>query len=304
MARFAGPSRRVPARFYRASLRLPADREEAAVAAFWEAGCLGVEVLSTSRQRGAPRLTLRAYFPGKSARRTLERRLRGALAAAGLADRRPPALRAIAPSPWVAKWQKSLRPMAIGRTFLVVPEGCRVPRRPRRRVVRVRFGQAFGTGEHASTRLCLRLLERHLSSGDRVVDLGTGTAILSMAACRLGAARVLAADDDPVALRVARANLADNHLTGPVSLLQADAADALAAGPCDLALMNIGAMIIARILPDLARALAPGGRAILAGILIEDEPAILDRARMQGLEPLARLRSRPWSALVLRRRGD
>src|SRR4029453_8625487 len=131
--------------------------------------------------------------------------------------------------------------MAVG-AFLILPEGCRAPksdRRSRHHLLRVRYGQAFGTGEHASTRLCLRLLRRHLVPGGVVGDLGTGSGILAMAACRLGAGRVVAIDDDEVALRVARANLRDNDLKERVELIRADASSASSLGPLDLALVNI-----------------------------------------------------------------
>jgi ribosomal protein L11 methyltransferase len=288
------------ARFYGACLRLAPVLEETAVAAFWEAGCLGVEVESSALRRSQPRVTLRAYFPGLPARARLQGRVARALSAAGIA---PPPLRVVPARRWVEIWQRSLRPMPVGRSFLVVPQGCRgVPARGRR-VIRVRFGQAFGTGEHASTRMSLRLLETHLAAGDRVVDLGTGTGILAMAACRLGAARVLAVDKDPVALAVARANLADNRLSRRVALRRIDAKHACRLGPFDLALVNIGATVIDRLLPDLAGALQPGGRAVLAGILVEDEPGLIAGGLACGLRLVARRRSRPWSALVLRRGG-
>lgn len=191
--------------------------------------------------------------------------------------------------------------MAIG-PFLVVPEGCRAPAARGRVVLRVRFGQAFGTGEHATTRLCLRLLSAHLERGDRVVDLGTGSGILAMAARRLGAARVVAADNDDAALEVARSNLAANGLAGQIDVRLADASGACRLGPFDLALVNIGATTIERILPDLAPSLAAGGRAILAGLLIEDEEKLVEVATRVGLAFAERRRSRPWSALVLRRK--
>ncbi len=273
------------------------------MAAFWEAGCLGVESVSSARSRRRPRLTLRAYFPGRAARRSLERRIGAALSARGLLAYRAPRLRPVRERRWVETWRRSLRPMAIGRRLLVVPEGCRVPRASRgRQPIRVRFGQAFGTGEHASTRLSLRLLEEVLRPGDRVVDLGTGTGILAIAAVLLGAGRVLAVDDDPVALRVARANLDDSRVGGrAVALRHADAGSACERGPFDLALVNIGATIIARVLPGLARALAPGGRAVLAGILVDDEAALAALSRHCGLRVAARRRSPPWSALLLHR---
>ncbi len=290
-------------RFYGTRLVVDPLREEDAVAAFWEAGCLGVEVVSTARTLRRPRLTLRAYFPGRASRTTLARRIACALRAAGLRGRGALRLGPVADRRWAEAWQRSLRPMPIGRRFLVVPRGCRTGPSRGRLAIGVRFGQAFGTGEHASTRMCLRILEERVRPGDRVADLGTGTALLAMAAALLGARRVIAVDVDPVALRVAADNLADNRLADRVTLRCADAADACRLGPFDLALVNIGASVIGRVLPGLAGALTPGGRAVLAGILIEDEEALLRGAAALGLELEVLRRARPWSALVLRRGG-
>ncbi len=270
------------------------------MAALWESGCLGVQIVASGR---VPRLTLHAYYPGRAGAKRLGGRLRIALLGAGLAATGRFHLSSVGPGRWVEKWQRTLRPMAIG-TFLVVPEGCGVPARRRgRHTLRVRFGQAFGTGEHASTRLCLRLLERHLAAGQSVADLGAGSGILAMAACRLGAGRVVAIDNDDVALSVARLNLRDNELSGRVELMCADAEDAARRGPFDVLLVNIGAATIGRILPALAVALAPGGRVILAGLLVDDEADLLRAARRHRLALVDRRRSRPWSALVLRRSG-
>jgi ribosomal protein L11 methyltransferase len=203
--------------------------------------------------------------------------------------------------PWVERWQRTLLPMRIGRSFLVVPEGRRAPAVGGRRILRVRFGQAFGTGEHASTRLCLALLEDHLRRGDRVADVGAGTGLLAMAAASLGARDVVAIDDDPVAIAVARANLRANRFGGRVRLRRAEAASIAATGRFDLILMNIGRTVIDRSLPGLAAALTGGGTAILAGFLIEDMAALAARARACGLRAIDRRRRAPWAALAVRR---
>jgi ribosomal protein L11 methyltransferase len=293
------------------TLDLPARLEDQAIAGFWEAGCLGVQGCapggratgwrSADARAGPPRVTLEAWFPGRTGTEAIRRRVGAGLAAAGIRPAPRSRLRRVADGRWVAAWQKSLRPMPIGRRLLALPEGCRGPAPGRRIVIRIPFGQAFGTGEHATTRLTLRLLERLLRPGDRVVDLGTGTGILAVAAARLGAGRVLAVDDDPVAVRVARATLARNRPVPAVTLRTADAADALTGDPFDLALVNIGATVIRRILPSLERALAPGGHAVLSGILVEDEAPLARAARAAGLVTVARRRSAPWSALVVRR---
>jgi ribosomal protein L11 methyltransferase len=108
-------------------------------------------------------------------------------------------------------------------------------------------------------------------------------------------------DNDPVAVRVARDTLARNGVQEGIALRRDDASGGLRGSVFDLALVNIGARVIERILPDLAAALAPGGRAVLAGILIDDEASLTARACELGLVAADRLRRRPWSALLVRR---
>jgi ribosomal protein L11 methyltransferase len=267
----------------------------------WDSGCLGVEVRPLGGRGPRARVRLDAYYAGGVSQRAVAGRLAAALRAVGLGKRSAPRLREVADRRWAERWQKTLRPMAIGRRFLVVPEGCAAPAAGGRHVLKVRFGQAFGTGEHATTRAVLRLMERWLRTGDRVLDLGTGTGILAMAAFRLGSGPIAAIDSDPAAIAVARANLRLNGLDGRILLTRTDALSIDGRGPIDLALVNIGAGVIRGLLPRLAPVLSPRARAILAGLLIDDEEEILAAARAAGLRLLDRRRSRPWSALVLGR---
>jgi ribosomal protein L11 methyltransferase len=283
------------------TVRVPARLEEAVVTAFAFEGCLGVETRSTARSRQDPRVTIVTWFSGRRTLPAVTRLAAARLRAAGVPSASRPRVARVADGRWVESWQKSLRPMPIGRRIMALPEGCATPPASKRLVIRIPFGQAFGTGEHASTRLSLRLLERHLHAGDRVVDLGTGTAILSVAALGLGAGQVLAVDNDPIALRVARDTLARNGVEDRIELRRDDASGALRGGVFDLALVNIGASVIERILPALAASLTPYGAAILAGILVEDEPLLAARASDLGLEVADRLRLRPWSALLVSR---
>ena len=252
-------------------------------------------------RRGPGPARLEAWFPGTCRGAALRARLGRRLEAAGLArpaiDRLD--LRRVPDGRWVEAWQRTLKAMPIGRRLLAIPEDRPVPRLRGRIPIRIPFGQAFGTGEHASTRLVLRFLESRVRPGDRVLDLGTGTGILAVAALRLGAAEVVAIDSDPVAIDVARETLRWNGIAAGILLRRSDAGTALRDGRFDRILVNIGATVIGRILPALAPALRPGGEAILAGILIDDEGPLTEAAGRAGLAVRARRRTRPWSSLVL-----
>ena len=299
----AGP--RLTRTWWEIRLRIPALHEEDTVAVLWDTRCLGVESRGRRRsedpdaRRDRGSITLAAFYSSSRPAASLAAVVRRALRGAGVPAARVSRPRRLADRRWVERWQRSLRPMPIGRRFLAVPEGCDPPPRTRRIVLRIPFGQAFGTGEHASTRLSLIHLESALLEADRVIDLGTGTGILAVAALRLGARSVTAIDSDPVAIAVARQTCRMNRVGRGLALRRADAASALVRGRHDVALVNIGARVIRELLPRLARALRPGGRAVLAGILVEDEPDLLRRARRGGLRLLSRKRSRPWSSILL-----
>lgn len=281
-------------------MRVPRAREEAAVAAFWESGCLGVSAgVEKPESPTTSRVALEAFFPGERREDELRAELRRAWKTARLGSPAGASWKRAADGRWVEEWQRTLRPMRIGRRILAVPEGRPLPPAGRRILLRIPFGQAFGTGEHASTRLCLKFLESVLRRGDRVLDLGTGTGILALAARRLGASAVLGVDNDPVAVAVARRTRRLNGSPAGLAFRLGDAGPILSRARYDVALVNIGARAIAALLPGLARAAAPGARIILAGILIDDEPDLVRTARALGLRTVARRRSKPWSALLL-----
>lgn len=166
---------------------------------------------------------------------------------------------------------------------------------------------AFGSGEHATTRLCLRALERVAPRRPhRILDLGTGTGVLAMAAARLLRRPVLAADIDPWSVRTAAANAQRNGLRLLVRTHRADGWRTgwpRRAGPYDLVLANILAGPLAAMAPELAAHLAAGGSAILSGLLARQAAWVLAAHRAQGLVLERRLDEGGWTALILRRRS-
>lgn len=207
---------------------------------------------------------------------------------------------------WVAKVRRELPPVEAGRFFVygshdaaLLPEG--------RIGLLIEAAMAFGTGHHGTTLGCLRAYDRLLDDGqrfDNVLDLGCGTAVLAMSAARMGAAHVLASDIDPVAVEVALANVKANGLVGRVSCVESIGFDSpvLRAGaPFDLIFANILKGPLIELAPDMAAHLAPGGRAILSGLLVEQADEIVEVYQGQGLALETREDLGEWSALTLSR---
>ena len=172
--------------------------------------------------------------------------------------------------------------------------------------VEVDAGLAFGSGEHATTQGCLMAMSRIARRPRRVLDLGCGSAVLAIAAARLWpAARVLAADNDPVAVRVAAANVRINRVASRVETLVSEgyAASAIRrAAPFELILANILADPLIELAPALARHLAPGGHAILSGLLDRQAEAVTAAHARHGVRLVHRRDIGPWTTLLLRGR--
>lgn len=172
--------------------------------------------------------------------------------------------------------------------------------------IHIDAGLAFGSGEHATTRGCLKAVDALARTRRfrRVLDLGCGSGILAIAAARCWPAEVIAADNDPIAVAVAEANLALNPVRGRVRTVVAEGyRHPLIARmqPFDLVLANILADPLCELAFDLARHLAPGGHAVLSGLLERQEDEVIAAHRMAGLHLRARHAIPPWSTLVMTR---
>ncbi len=223
-----------------------------------------------------------------------------------------PVVRRLAEEDWANAWKAHYHPLRIGRRFLVVPAwqtGQIGPASGELAIV-LDPGMAFGTGLHPSTQLCLRAMEGAVAPGQRVLDAGCGSGILSIAAARLGAASVDAFDIDPLAVDSTAANAALNDLPVSIDVFAASGPDE---GPFwvrddgsrrtwDVILVNILPHVILELLGrGLHRHLAPGGRLILAGIIEEREPDLLDALAERDLRVMDRLAEGDWLALVVGR---
>ena len=167
-------------------------------------------------------------------------------------------------------------------------------------------GMAFGTGRHETTRGCLLAVARLAKTRrfKRPLDIGTGTGILAFGIARLCNVNVLAGDNDKDAVRVARENAGVNKLSRQVRILRSDGYRAKAirdGAPYDLVTANILANPLIELAPDLARVLAKDGRAVLSGLLREQEKEVLKAHEAAGLELDFRLRLGDWSVLVLQK---
>ena len=229
------------------------------------------------------------YAPGEP-NETLRNRI-----AACIADVFPDAtidLEAFGETDWIAKSLEGLKPVRAGR-FLVHGSHDRDAVRPNDLAIELEAGQAFGTGHHGTTAGCLEMIEmvmRARPEGPRgtgaVLDLGTGSGVLALAAAQLGPVRVLATDIDPVATRVARENVRHNHRAAQIRCVTATGFHSTSfsdAGPFGLIIANILARPLMRMAPDIKRNLAPGGSVILSGILASQRWQVLAAFRGQGM---------------------
>ncbi|HZE75848.1 MAG TPA: 50S ribosomal protein L11 methyltransferase [Gemmatimonadales bacterium] len=172
--------------------------------------------------------------------------------------------RALDPVDWSTRWRDGLAARRVGR-LTVAPSWTTADGAGA--LVVVDPETAFGSGEHGSTRSALALVERHLQPGDRMLDLGSGSGILAIAAVVLGASRATGVELDPESNRVAALNAERNGVTDRVGFLEGDAADlAPLLGPCELVASNILRSVNIRLLPAIVAALAPRGIAVFAGM--------------------------------------
>ncbi len=204
---------------------------------------------------------------------------------------------------WASAWRAGIRAHTVGY-LTVTPPWLAEPFLPARRVV-IEPAMAFGTGDHATTRGVLHLMQDVVRPGDIVADLGTGSAVLAIAAARLGASRVVAIETDPDAIGNAEANVRANDVAHIVTVLEGDAAILLPlVAPVRVVLANIVSSVIRELLPVVRRSLAAGGEAIFSGMLDVERDDMTAAFAAHGFTLTAERSEDEWWSARVRGRGE
>ena len=206
---------------------------------------------------------------------------------------------------WMAAWKQHYQPITIGEKLLVMPAWMTSDANEQRIVIKINPAMAFGTGTHPTTQLCLQLLERYCQPGGDVIDVGCGSGILSIAAIRLGAKRVLAVDIDELSVRSTRENAGLNEIdlssleTGKGSVEEI-LTGRFAFKGAPLVLVNILAPVIIRLFGvGLADLVSDHGKLLLSGLLDHQEEDVIKAAMERGFEPVERLVDGDWVSLAM-----
>lgn len=278
---------------------LPAAVAEVAADAIWQLGPDGIQLHDGGtfggEQLGADQATLVVYCPPEQAER-LRAQVASTLADIGVLCTLD--VEAIEAQDWNAAWKAHYAPVDIGARLRVVPAWQTAPA-DGRVILRIDPGQAFGTGTHETTQLVATLLEDLPLQGAHVLDVGTGTALLAMAAVKLGAASAVGVDNDAEAIESAQENVAINDLQRNVTLHVAESPRALPAGQYPVVMANIISSVLLKLREPILERVAPAGTLLLSGVLTEEADAFLRRFAPAGWTVSRRVTAAEWSGFAL-----
>ncbi|MDD2900053.1 MAG: 50S ribosomal protein L11 methyltransferase [Desulfuromonadaceae bacterium] len=272
---------------------------------------LNVDAFSITEIQDSVRVVIKGYLPEDVDPGPQTEKLEAFIAE--LAHQNPaayfnkPVLSTVATEDWSSSWKVHFKPLRVGTRLLIVPTWEDVIELPGDLVIRIDPGMAFGTGGHETTRLCLELLEsvmadKSLTAVPSLLDLGTGSGILAMAANLLGAGRILALDIDPDAIVVARDNIALNNMAGRIEC-GTEPLESLSES-FDVILANILAEELVRLAPSLTARMTLGGSLILSGILSEKEQLVFSGFSTQSLKYIRTIRAGEWVAMLYKKETE
>lgn len=206
---------------------------------------------------------------------------------------------------WAHAWKQYFKPVRVTRQLTIKPSWESYVASPEEKVIELDPGMAFGTGTHATTLLCLQLMEQYVEKGMHVLDVGTGSGILAIAAVKLGADQVLALDLDPLAVSVAKQNISDNQLDEKIEVKQSDLLQAMSNGqPKAMIVANILAEIILQFVDQVAEHLADGGIYICSGIIGSKAEEVEEALKDNGLIVIQRADQDGWAAFAAQKAGE
>lgn len=204
---------------------------------------------------------------------------------------------------WATAWKKYYNPVKISEKFTIVPTWeDYTPVSSDELIIELDPGMAFGTGTHPTTVMCIQALERTIKSGDIVIDVGTGSGVLSIAAAMLGAIQINAFDLDEVAVTAARLNSKLNKVNNVVTTSQNNLLDGVEENSADVVVANILAEVILRFTDDAAKVIKPGGYFIVSGIIQPKKEQVREELKHVGFEIVETILMEDWVAIIAKRK--
>ncbi len=261
-----------------------------------------IETLPTKRgvQGGTPVTRVKAYLPTRQSskqEKTIRMILNSLKSTYSISRLKIHALK----TDWTEGWKKGYQPHKVGKRLVITPTWKKYRPKKEEVIILMDPGMAFGTGLHPTTRLCLMALERYLHTGDQVLDVGTGSGILTIAAIKLGACHVTALDIEETAVGIAKQNVALNKTSDHVELYTGTLKELKKQiQPAHLIIVNILAYTIIKMLPELKEKLLPGGYLIAGGILAELAKEFETALQEAGLNPVEHLTEEDWITVIAR----
>ncbi|MEN6521940.1 MAG: 50S ribosomal protein L11 methyltransferase [Armatimonadota bacterium] len=201
---------------------------------------------------------------------------------------------------WASAWKSFFKAVEIGKV-LIKPSWEDVETKPEQVIVEIDPGMAFGTGNHPTTQLCMLALQKYIKGGERVLDVGTGSGVLAIAAAKLGASEVYSTENDSVAMEAAVENVRRNGVDNRLQVELSESPSSVP-GQFDLVVANITATIILGMAEDIVNAAKPGGLLITSGLIESRSDEVTGRLRGLGFEMVEKGVDDEWVILVMRKK--